>query len=114
MTPIWGSIMRMANWSTVDLPLPVRPVMPRVSPALRVNETSFRAWMPVSGYVHDPRSNSSIGLAESASVRPPVSGDITAGVASKKSRMRFMEASAFWTREVTQPTEANGQVRRLT
>ena len=43
IVPEDGSIILMANCRMVDLPLPVRPVMPTVSPAFTEKLTWFKA-----------------------------------------------------------------------
>ena len=42
-TPSVGSVIRLRIFSSVDLPAPLRPMMPTASPWLISNETSFSA-----------------------------------------------------------------------
>ena len=41
--PVVGSVMRERIFNSVDLPAPLRPMMPMTSPSLTAKETSRRA-----------------------------------------------------------------------
>ena len=80
--------------ASVDLPLPVPPIIPSVSPLFIVNEILSIESSPAFSYANETFLNSIIGLSLAAvSTFSPLLS--TSGSTSKTSLILFAEAKAF-------------------
>src|SRR5690606_15623600 len=91
-------------------PEPVVPMIASDSPGFTVSDTFVCARVPLSGYVKLTSRHArlpSIG-------RSRLLGDTISRFVLRNSLLRFCEASARCTRLLVHPSDATGQVRRLT